>query len=39
MLMRKLALNRDGAIAVVNSSFKEKERSRVWLMRGRLPPY
>ncbi|HEX2061684.1 MAG TPA: exo-alpha-sialidase, partial [Thermoanaerobaculia bacterium] len=36
LLMRKLAVNRDGAIAIVNSSFKEKERSRVWLMRGRL---
>jgi hypothetical protein len=36
LLMRKLAVNRDGAFAIVNSSFKEKERSRVWLMRGRL---
>ena len=36
LLMRKLAVNRHGALAVVNSSFKEKERSRVWLMRGQL---
>jgi hypothetical protein len=36
LLMRKLALNRHGALAIVNSSFKEKERSRVWLMRGQL---
>jgi hypothetical protein len=39
LLMRKLAVNRDGATAVANSSFKEKERSRAWLLRGRLPPY
>jgi len=38
LLMRKLAVNRHGALAIVNSSFKEKERSRVWLIRGRLPP-
>jgi hypothetical protein len=36
MLARKLALHRDGAIAVVNSSIQEREGSRVWLMRGRL---
>ena len=36
MLMRKLAVNRDGAIAIVNSSFKENDRSRVWLVRGQL---
>jgi hypothetical protein len=39
LLMRKLAVNRHGAFAIVNSSFKEKERSRVWLMRGQLPPH
>ena len=38
LLMRKLAVNRDGALAIVNSSFSENERSRVWLMRGRLKP-
>jgi hypothetical protein len=37
LLMRKLAVNRHGALAVVNSSFEEKERSRIWLMRGQLP--
>lgn len=36
LLMRKLAVSRDGEIAIVNSSFREKERSRVWLIRGRL---
>jgi hypothetical protein len=36
LLMRKLAVGRDGEIAIVNSSFREKERSRVWLIRGRL---
>jgi hypothetical protein len=35
LLMRKLAVNRAGAIAIVNSSLTENERSRVWLMRGR----
>jgi hypothetical protein len=34
MLMRKLAVTRDGAIAVVNSSFLQNQRSRVWLMRA-----
>jgi hypothetical protein len=38
MLMRKLAVNRSGAFAIVNSSIKEKEASRVWLMRGQLNP-
>jgi hypothetical protein len=38
LLMRKLALGPDGTIAIVNSSFKENERSRVWLMRGQLQP-
>ena len=38
LLMRKLALGPDGAFAIVNSSFKENERSRVWLMRGQLQP-
>jgi hypothetical protein len=39
LLMRKLAVSRDGEIAIVNSSFREKERSRVWLIRGRLAPH
>jgi hypothetical protein len=39
LLMRKLAVNRHGAFAIVNSSFKDKERSRAWLMRGRLKPH
>ena len=34
LLMRKLAVNRAGAIAVVNSSFKRNESSHVWLIRG-----
>lgn len=36
MLMRKLAVNGDGAFAIVNSSLKEAQGSRVWLVRGRL---
>ena len=39
LLMRKLAVNRHGALAIVNSGFQEKERSRVWLMRGQLKPH
>jgi hypothetical protein len=39
LLMRKLAVGRDGEIAIVNSSFRDKERSRVWLIRGRLAPH
>jgi hypothetical protein len=38
MLMRKLAVNGGGVIAVVNSSLVDGSRSRVWLMRGRLQP-
>jgi hypothetical protein len=34
LLMQKLAVNRRGALAVVNSSLKDGEWSRVWLMRG-----
>jgi hypothetical protein len=36
LLMQKLAVSRDGALAVVNSSLQPGKRSRVWLMRGRL---
>ena len=34
-LTKKLAVNRAGSVAIVNSSLKENERSRVWLVRGR----
>ncbi len=34
LLMRKLAVNRAGAVAVVNSTFKRNEASHVWLFRG-----
>jgi hypothetical protein len=34
LLMRKLAVNQAGAVAVVNSTFKRNEQSRVWLWRG-----
>ena len=33
-LMRKLAVNGAGAIAVVNSTFKRNQTSRIWLIRG-----
>ena len=36
MLMSKLAVGRDGAVAIVNSAIREGNSSRVWLMRGRL---
>ena len=36
LLMRKLAVGPQGAIAIVNSSFKEGAASRVWLVRGQL---
>ena len=35
LLMRKLAVNRSGAVAIVNSSLKPAAHSRVWLVRGR----
>ncbi|HYG36790.1 MAG TPA: sialidase family protein [Clostridia bacterium] len=38
LLMQKLAVNNAGMLAIVNSSLKENERSRVWLMRGQLSP-
>jgi hypothetical protein len=34
LLMRKLAVNGAGAIAVVNSTFRSNEGSHVWLFRG-----
>lgn len=36
LLMKKLAVSEQGAVAVVNSSFQTGGRSRVWLMRGAL---
>jgi hypothetical protein len=36
LLMKKLAVDRAGRIAIVNSSLKLNDRSRVWLMRGHL---
>ena len=35
LLMKKLAVSQHGAVAIVNSSLKQGERSRVWLMLGR----
>jgi hypothetical protein len=34
LLMQKLAVNREGALALVNSSLEAGRRSRVWLIRG-----
>lgn len=34
LLMRKLAVNEAGAIAIVNSTFKMNETSYIWLFRG-----
>ena len=34
LLMRKLAVNGTGAIAVVNSTFKRNQTSAIWLFRG-----
>ncbi len=34
LLMRKLVVNRAGAVAVVNSTFKRDQTSRIWLFRG-----
>jgi len=39
LLMRKLAVNRHAAFAIVNSSFVDKKSSRAWLMRGQLKPH
>ena len=38
LLMRKLAVGKQGAVAIVNSSLKQNDASRVWLMRGLLNP-
>jgi hypothetical protein len=37
LLMKKLAVNPSGALAIVNSSLKPDAHSRVWLMRGSMP--
>ena len=34
LLMRKLAVNRSADVAVVNSTFKRNQASRIWLFRG-----
>jgi hypothetical protein len=34
LLMKKLAVNAEGTVAIVNSSLKDNERSRVWMMRA-----
>lgn len=36
LLMQKLAVNPDGLMAIANSSLREGEGSRVWLIRGRI---
>lgn len=38
LLMQKLAADRSGALAVVNSTFREGEASHVWLFRARVTP-
>lgn len=37
-LMEKLALSRDGRIAIANTSLLQGRQSRAWLMRGQLAP-
>ncbi len=36
LLMRKLAVNGAGAVAVVNSTFKRNQTSHIWLFRGQV---
>jgi hypothetical protein len=36
LLMRKLAVGKAGRVAVVNSTFRERESSNIWLWRGEL---
>lgn len=36
LFMKKLAVNKAGEMAIVNSTFKPKGSSRVWLIRGRM---
>jgi hypothetical protein len=37
LLTKKLAVNGGGAIAIVNSSLKDNDGSRIWLIRGQSP--
>ena len=36
LLMRKLAVNGAGTVAVVNSTFKRNQTSHIWLFRGQV---
>ena len=36
LLMRKLAVNRAGTVAIVNSTFEPEAASHIWLLHGRL---
>lgn len=36
LLMKKLAVNAAGTVVIINSSLKQDERSRVWMMRGEI---
>lgn len=38
LLMRKLAVSRAGAVAVVNSTFRQGDASYIWLIRAAFPP-
>lgn len=37
LLMRKLAVNKAGAMAIVNSTFRPNDKSHIWLIRGQAP--
>ncbi|PSQ73099.1 MAG: hypothetical protein BRD34_02935 [Bacteroidetes bacterium QH_6_64_77] len=37
LLMDKVAFNGNGAVAVVNSTFKRGDKSAIWLHRGQRP--
>lgn len=37
LLMKKLAVDASGRLAIVNSALKEGQSSRVWLLRGQIP--
>jgi hypothetical protein len=36
LFMKKLSVNKGGEMTIVNSTFKQKGSSRIWLIRGRL---
>lgn len=38
LLMRKLAVNTEGELVVVNNTFRQNRSSHVWLMRGNIEP-